>query len=225
QLLPGDVIYVPPVGNLVALAGSVNVPGIFELKEHETLDDVLKYAGGITTTANGQKVFVDRIDEHNNRRTAEFTLDATGLKTPLRDGDIVRFLHISPRFDNAVTLRGNVAVPGRYPWRQGMRVKDLIPSRESLITETFWNRQNVLGINQNSTTFQSPEQQSAVQAAQQQQAAALAGQPTPPPPGPPPPAPQTPVVPNSQQPDTTGLSRAEAQRVTEEALKNQVRRS
>src|SRR6185437_1030252 len=53
QLLPGDVIYVPPVGNLVALAGSVNVPGIFELKEHETLDDVLKYAGGITTTANG----------------------------------------------------------------------------------------------------------------------------------------------------------------------------
>jgi polysaccharide export outer membrane protein len=233
QLLPGDVIYVPPVGNLVALAGSVNVPGIFELKDHETLDDVLAYAGGLTTTANGQKVFVDRIDEHNNRKTAEFSLDATGLKTPLRDGDIVRFLHISPRFDNAITLRGNVAVPGRYPWHQGMRVKDLIPNREFLITETFWNRQNVLGINQNSTTFESPEQQSAVQAAQQQQAAAQqqqaaaqAGRPNPPTPPPPPPqAPQTPVVPNSQQPDTTGLSRAEAQRVTEEALKNQVRRS
>ncbi|HEU5414109.1 MAG TPA: polysaccharide biosynthesis/export family protein [Candidatus Angelobacter sp.] len=232
QLLPGDVIYVPPVGNLVALAGSVNVPGIFELKDHETLNDVLAYAGGLTTTASGQKVFFDRIDEHNNRRTAEFSLDAAGLKTPLRDGDIVRFLHISPRFDNAVTLRGNVAVPGRYPWHQGMRVKDLIPSREFLITETFWNRQNVLGINQNSTSFQSPEQQSAVQAAQQQQAAAqqqqaaaLAGLPNPPAPPPPPQAPQTPVVPNSQQPDTSGLSRAEAQRVTEEALKNQVRRS
>ncbi|HST79372.1 MAG TPA: SLBB domain-containing protein, partial [Verrucomicrobiae bacterium] len=232
QLLPGDVIYVPPVGNLVALAGSVNVPAIFELKDHETLDDVLAYAGGLTTTASGQKVYVDRIDEHQNRRTAEFALDASGLKTPLRDGDIVRFLHISPRFDNAITLRGNVAVPGRYPWHQGMRVKDLIPNREFLITETFWNRQNVLGINQNNTGFQSPEQQSAVQAAeqqkaaaQQQQAAARAGQPNPPAPAPPPQPPQTPVLPNSQQPDTTGLSRAEAQRVTEEALKNQVKRS
>jgi protein involved in polysaccharide export with SLBB domain len=96
-----------------------------------------------------------------------------------------------------------------------MRVKDLIPNREFLITETFWNRQNVLGINQNSPSFQSPEQ--------------LAAQPTPSPtpgasPQPPPQAPQTPVVPNSK-PDTAGLSRAEAQRVTEEELKNQVRRS
>jgi len=37
QLLPGDVIYVPPVGRLVALAGSVNIPAIFELKDHDTL--------------------------------------------------------------------------------------------------------------------------------------------------------------------------------------------
>ncbi|HKT50864.1 MAG TPA: polysaccharide biosynthesis/export family protein [Candidatus Angelobacter sp.] len=211
QLLPGDVIYVPPVGNLVALAGSVNVPGIFELKDHETLNDVLTYAGGVTTTANGQKVFVDRIDEHNNRRTAEFNLDATGLKTPLRDGDVVRFLHISPRFDNAVTLRGNVAVPGRYPWHQGMRVKDLIPNREFLITEKFWNSQNILGINEDSTTLQPPPQP--------------APQPSLGTPGAAPPVPQATPIPPPPQPDTTNMSRSEAQRITEEALKNQVRRS
>ncbi|HEV7674620.1 MAG TPA: SLBB domain-containing protein [Candidatus Angelobacter sp.] len=158
QLLPGDVIYVPPVGQLVALAGSVNVPSIYELKEHDNLSEVLRYAGGLTTTASGQKAFVDRIDDRQTRRTAEFELNTTGLKTELKDGDIVRFLHISPKYDNAITLRGNVAVPGRYPWRQGMRVKDLIPSREFLVTQEFWKRQNKLGVDPESLSFQSRDE-------------------------------------------------------------------
>src|SRR6476646_6849114 len=158
QLLSGDVILVPPVGRLVALAGSVNVPGIYELKEHETLGDVLGYAGGFTTTASGQKTFIDRIDDRQVRHTAELDLSSAGLKTELRDGDIVRFLHISPRCENAITLRGNVAVPGRYPWRQGMRVKDLIPNREFLITQEFWKRQNRLGVDPESLTFQSRDE-------------------------------------------------------------------
>jgi len=58
QLLPGDVIYVAPVGPLVALAGSVNVPAIYELKGQETFGDLLRYAGGMTTTAGGQHAFV-----------------------------------------------------------------------------------------------------------------------------------------------------------------------
>jgi protein involved in polysaccharide export with SLBB domain len=158
QLLPGDVIYVPPVGKLVALAGSVNLPAIYELKDRDTLNDVLAYAGGLTTTAGGQNAFVDRIDDRQTRRTAEFDLTAAGLKTELKDGDVVRFLHISPKFDNAITLRGNVAVPGRYPWRQGMRVKDLIPSREFLVTQEFWKKQNKLAYDPDSLTFKSREE-------------------------------------------------------------------
>ena len=52
---------------------------------------------------------------------------------------------ISPKFDNAVTLRGNVAEPGRYPFRPGMRVRDLIPNKEFLLTRGFWNSQNADG--------------------------------------------------------------------------------
>jgi polysaccharide biosynthesis/export protein len=158
QLLSGDVILVPPVGRLVALAGSVNVPGIYELKEHETLGEILGYAGGFTTTASGQKTFIDRIDDRRVRHTVEVNLSTPGLKTELKDGDIVRVLHISPRFDNAITLRGNVAVPGRYPWRQGMRVKDLIPSRDALVTQEFWKRQNKLAVDLESLTFKSREE-------------------------------------------------------------------
>ena len=153
KLAPGDVIYVAPVGRLVALAGSVNVPAIYELRERDTLGDVLSYAGGLTTTAAGQRAIVERIDERQGRTAAEFQLSPEGFRAELHDGDVVRFLHVSPKFDNAVTIRGNVAAPGRYPWRDGMRVKDLIPNREFLVTQEFWKQQNQLGIDLDSQTY------------------------------------------------------------------------
>lgn len=146
KLQSGDVIYVPPVGGLVALAGSVSNPAIFELQEHNTLGDVIGYAGGLTNTAAGQHAIVERIDDHNVRKEDEFPLDKDGLARELHDGDIIRFLHISPKFENAVTIRGNVAVPGRYPWHEGMRVHDLIPSRDFLVTDEYWRRQNALSL-------------------------------------------------------------------------------
>ena len=170
QLQPGDVIYVPSVGPLVAMAGSVNVPAIFELKNHDTLGEVIEYAGGLTSTAAGQQAVLERIDARQVREAEQFPLTPEGRARELRDGDIVRFLHISARFENAVTLRGNVALPGRYPWHEGMRVRDLIPNRESLVTEEYWRRQNRLGQNPGGDNFQMEERliQPATEPAQQQ---------------------------------------------------------
>ncbi len=142
HLLPGDVIYIPAVGPLVAINGSVNGPAIFELKGEEKLSEVLTWAGGLATTAQGRKVTVERIDQRRVRSVDEFSLDRLGLSKILRDGDLVTVFEVSPQFDNAVTLRGNVAQPGRFPWREGMRIKDLIPSREALISREYWDAQN-----------------------------------------------------------------------------------
>jgi protein involved in polysaccharide export with SLBB domain len=153
-LLSGDVIYVPPAGPLVAVAGSVNTPAIFELQDRDTLGAVIDYAGGFTTTAAGDRAFLERIDQRKVRRADEVVLTPESLKRELHDGDLIRFLPISVKFENAVTLRGNVAVPGRYPWRQGMRVHDLIPTRDALITEEYWKRQNRLAISPTRQTFE-----------------------------------------------------------------------
>src|SRR5438105_8298921 len=61
----------------------------------------------------------------------------------MKDGDFVSVLPILPRFENAVTLRGNVATTLRYPYRSGMRIRDLIPDREILITPDYYRRQNL----------------------------------------------------------------------------------
>ena len=57
---------------------------------------------------------------------------------PLKDGDIVRVFSIVSRFEDTVTLRGNVANPGRYPWKPGMRIRDLIPDAQALFTRRYW---------------------------------------------------------------------------------------
>jgi protein involved in polysaccharide export with SLBB domain len=142
HLLPGDVIYIPPVGPLAAISGSVNQPAIYEIKGESTFQDLLNLAGGLTPTAMGEKVLVERIDGRMVRKVDEFRFDQAGLAKRIRDGDLVQVSAILPKFDNAVTLRGSVAAPARYPWREGMRIKDVIPDRESLITPEYWVRQN-----------------------------------------------------------------------------------
>ncbi len=144
RLLPGDVIFISPIGPQVAISGDVNQPGIYELKGETTVGAALHDAGGMTSLADAERVLLERIENHSNREVEEFSLDASGQERLLRDGDLLQVFPISPKFMNAVTLRGNVAQPGLYPWKEGMRIADLIPSRDFLITRNYWNAENRL---------------------------------------------------------------------------------
>jgi len=144
QLLPGDVIYIPTIGPQMAIVGRVNEPGIFELKGDTNISAALEEAGGLTNLATTERVLLERIENRKKRRVEEFALDATGLQRMLKDGDLLKIFPISSQFENAVMIRGNVASPGRFPWHDGMRVSDLIPSREVLVTNDHWNQQNHL---------------------------------------------------------------------------------
>ena len=148
QLAAGDVVVFQPAGPRVALTGSIDTPAIYELKgAQERLADVLRYAGGAPVLANPNRVQLERIDAAQPlaaRFVETFRLDAGGLQKPLRDGDVLTLLAISPQFANAVTLKGHVAQPLRYPFTPGMRVRDLIPDRDALITPDFYRRKNLL---------------------------------------------------------------------------------
>ncbi len=144
QLLPGDVIYIPPAGPQVAIMGSVNEPGIYELKGKTTIAAALRDAGGLTNLAEVDRVLLEEIENHRRRGADDFALDAAGLQRMLKDGDMLRIFPISPQFENAVMLRGNVSQPGHFPWHEGMRVSDLIPSRDFLITRSYWYQEGHL---------------------------------------------------------------------------------
>ncbi len=145
QLIPGDVIFIPPAGPRVAIAGSVGHPAIYEIKSGDTLQNALQMADGLSPLALLNKALVERVMEGSSLRVMQVSMTSEGLRMELRNGDVVRLLPVVPRFQNAVTLRGNVADPGRFPWRQGMRLSDLIPDKESLLTRDYWKAHNALG--------------------------------------------------------------------------------
>ncbi len=145
-LLPGDVIYIPPVGPQVAVAGDVHIPAIYELKGDTTVEQALRFAGGLSATASLLRASLERLDAQKNRTVLDISLQGAGLATPVQQADILRVLPISPQFQNTVTLRGNVAETGRFSWHPGMKLSDIIPDSQSLITRDYWERRNQLGV-------------------------------------------------------------------------------
>lgn len=146
-LQPGDVIFIPPVGPRVAVTGAYDHAAIYEIKGiQNTIGQVLGLGGGVPAMASTQKALLERITPNVTpaRQVVELSLDANGLAQAMRDGDVLTLLGISPAFANAVTLHGTVAAPLRYSWFAGMRVLDLIPERDALITPDYYRRKNLL---------------------------------------------------------------------------------
>lgn len=151
-LQAGDVIVIPPAGPRVAVTGALDTAAIYELKPGaNTLGDVLALSGGVPALANTGKAVLERIvpSQTPPRRVQDVALDAAGLRTALNDGDVLTVLGISPAFGNAVTLQGTVAAPLRYGWFAGMKLLDLIPERDALITADYYKRKNMLVQNTN----------------------------------------------------------------------------
>ncbi len=142
-LQPGDVIFIPPVGEQIAISGSVDNPAIYEILPGTTVSQALTLAGGETPVALGTQVRVERVYEHAMRSLAD--VDLSRYNPELHNGDIVEVGEILGKYRNAVTLRGNVSAPGRYVWHAGMRLLDLVPSKDYLITRQYYRNRNALG--------------------------------------------------------------------------------
>jgi protein involved in polysaccharide export with SLBB domain len=159
RLEPGDVIFIPPAGPQVAVSGSVTTPAIYELRDERSFNQIIALAGGLTSVAAESRARVERIFHHAQRSVIDVDLASTD-NAPVQDGDIVNVSSIVDRFQNAVTLRGNVVNPGRYVWRPGMKISDLIPDREALITRDYYRRQTQLG--QPSADYTGPRAEGAL---------------------------------------------------------------
>ena len=130
RLMSEDVIFIPPVGPLAGVAGSVRRPAIYELREESMLLDLIDMAGGLTSTAFSGRVQVQRTEDHQFRTL--FEGDLLDLKNnseknfSVRDGDLVKVYSVS-EIKNTVRLSGAVVSPGEYAIIPGMtRLSDVI---------------------------------------------------------------------------------------------------
>ena len=142
RLLPGDTILVPPVGPQVSVAGMVRRPAIYELKGKEDLKDVLELAGGVLVSADLKEIRVERVVAHERHTmlNVQLSVGPQGETAALsafqvQDGDSIQVLPILPYNEQPVYLDGHVYRPGRYPWREGMTVNDLLHSYQDVMPE------------------------------------------------------------------------------------------
>jgi len=140
-LRAGDVVFVPVSGPLVGIAGNVKRPAIYELKENHNLHNALELAGGILPSAYTQQIQISRIQK--NQREVVVDIDDRHMQKAeafhLQDADLVKIFTIVDKDQNSVYLEGNVKKPGRYEFRKGMKISDLIKDNADLLDETYYD--------------------------------------------------------------------------------------
>ena len=144
HLESGDSILVPPIGPQVTVAGKVRRPAIYELRKEQTLDQVLDLAGGVPVTGELSRIRVERVQAHERKEMMSVNVaggagiqaaDDVFRRFRIQDGDIVTVLPILPYSNRAVYLEGHVFRPGKFSYKDGYKVTDLISSYDDLLPE------------------------------------------------------------------------------------------
>jgi protein involved in polysaccharide export with SLBB domain len=144
RIQSGDTILVPPIGPEVTVEGMVRRPSIYELDGEKTLAEVLELAGGVLPSGTLRHVDLERLMAHEKRTMLRLDLpesnDEQAVNKALdefqvQDGDKVKISPILPYADKTVYLDGHVFRPGKYPYRDGMKVTDIVHSYTDLLPE------------------------------------------------------------------------------------------
>lgn len=135
----GDVINVPLYLSLVNIEGSVKRPMYYEMKDGETVQDLLDYAGGFAGDAYRSNINVVR---QNGVEYQVYTVDSNLFSAfILKDGDALTVGALIDRYENKLEVKGAVYRPGIYQLGDGIRtVSELIAKADGLKGDAFTNR-------------------------------------------------------------------------------------
>ncbi len=146
RLEAGDTILIPPLGPEITIEGMVRRPAVYEVQGEKSLSEMLEVAGGVLPSGTLRHIDVERVEAHqsrtmlrldipenNNREAVDRVLD----DFKVQDGDKIKISPILPYADKTVYLDGHVSRPGKFAYRDNMKVTDLIKSYNDLLPEPY----------------------------------------------------------------------------------------
>lgn len=135
----GDIIVVPAYDRLVEIEGNVKRPMKYEMKDGETVQNLIDYAGGFAGNAYKANLNVER---HNGKEYEVYTVDAPEFASfTLEDGDKLSVGQMLDRYANRLEIKGAVYRPGIYQLGNGVNtVSQLIAKADGLKGDAFTNR-------------------------------------------------------------------------------------
>ncbi|WP_319589884.1 SLBB domain-containing protein [uncultured Draconibacterium sp.] len=149
-LKDGDIIFVPPVEKNVVVNGEFKRNGIFEIKEGEMLNDLVRFAGGFNAAAYTANTQIIR-QTQSGQQIIDVAFNQLNT-TPLVKGDTIQNSLITDRFENRVSIEGAVYHPGEYEWTEGLTLAQLINKADQLLPEAFKGRGLITRYNADRTT-------------------------------------------------------------------------
>jgi protein involved in polysaccharide export with SLBB domain len=133
KLLAGDVVFIPPVGATVAIDGEVLRPAIYELKNKDTIADLVGMGGGFTPDADDSNAALIRVDAQRQRVVMDVNPVASqSASLQLHNGDALHVARLRPQLDSGVILQGYVYRSKYVAWHEGLRISGVIPSIDEL---------------------------------------------------------------------------------------------
>lgn len=139
RLQEGDVIIVPTYEILVDIQGNVKRPMFYEMKNGETVQTLIDYAGNFTGDAYTKNV---RMTRQNGKEYQIYTIDNLDYSVfKLMDGDVVSIGAMLERFENKLEIKGAVYRPGIYQFSGQLNtVKQLVEKAEGVMGDAFLTR-------------------------------------------------------------------------------------
>ena len=134
----------------------VRRPAIYELDGEKSLAQALELAGGVLQSGTLRHVDVERVEAHLSRSMLRLDIPENNNQDSVtkaledfqvQDGDKIKILPILPYADKTVYLDGHVFRPGKYAFREGMRVTDIIKSYNELLPEPYKKHAEITGLN------------------------------------------------------------------------------
>jgi protein involved in polysaccharide export with SLBB domain len=150
RLVNDDIIFVPPVGDVVGISGNVKTPAIYEMKGRQRLSDILKLSDGFTPSAYLQKITVERVVANKQLQITDVEianledLDKSPQNIEINNNDLILISSILRKKRDYVTIKGNVYRPGEYGLIPDMKVSDLINEAQGVRPETYMERASIL---------------------------------------------------------------------------------
>ncbi|HZJ74207.1 MAG TPA: SLBB domain-containing protein, partial [Perlabentimonas sp.] len=138
RLQDEDLVFIASYKNRVTLAGEVIRPATYELREYETMANLIEYAGGFSSNAYFKQLVVNRKTE-SERRLLNLESDLFS-SFQLKNGDMIKVGEILERYENRVTIRGAVFREGEFAQTEGMTLTNLIDRAEGLREDAFTSR-------------------------------------------------------------------------------------
>jgi protein involved in polysaccharide export with SLBB domain len=156
RLQSGDTLLVPTISRQITVEGMVRRPGVYELNGESNLAEVLELAGGVLPSGTLRHVDVERVQSHESRSMLRLDIPENNnepsvakalAEFKVQDGDQVKISPILPFADKTVYLDGHIFRPGKYAYREGMKVTDLIQSFKDLMPEPYKQHAEIIRLN------------------------------------------------------------------------------